>query len=135
MNGSKQKVQKEEETWEVISAYTREQAIADGVLVDVSETAKEAGFKFPVALTYAVWFGYVRVPRGVAGQDEAGRLWDILWMTRHAIQNSATESSRVLVQLYVRNDNDTPTLVTLKALIGPGDHGDPVITVMMRYED
>ena len=135
MNGSKQKVQKEEETWEVISAYTREQAIADGVLVDVSETAKEAGFHYPVALTYAVWLGYVRVPEGVVGQDEAGRLWDILWMTRHAIQTSPTDSARVPVWLHVRNDNCTPTLVTLKSLIGPGDHGEPVITIMMRYED
>ena len=33
----------------VISAYTRAQAIEDGILVDVSETAREAGFKIPVA--------------------------------------------------------------------------------------
>src|SRR4051812_27741843 len=38
---------------EVIFAYTRKQAIEDGVLVDVTETAKEAGFKIPVALTRA----------------------------------------------------------------------------------
>lgn len=39
----------------VIHAYTRAQAIADGVLVDISETAKEAGFRYPVACTSAVW--------------------------------------------------------------------------------
>ena len=38
-----------------LSAYTRAQAIADGILVDVSETAREAGFNIPVALTRTVW--------------------------------------------------------------------------------
>ncbi len=37
----------------------------------------------------------------------------------------------------VRNDNrgGTPPLVRLKALYGPGDHGEPVITVMLPDED
>ncbi|EQD30141.1 hypothetical protein B2A_14268, partial [mine drainage metagenome] len=32
---------------DVISRYTRAQAIEDGVLVEVSELAREAGFRFP----------------------------------------------------------------------------------------
>jgi hypothetical protein len=36
---------------EIIYSYTRKQAIADGVLIDVTELAKEAGFKCPVAFT------------------------------------------------------------------------------------
>lgn len=40
---------------EPVSTYTREQAIRDGVLVDVSALASESGFKMPVALTAAVW--------------------------------------------------------------------------------
>jgi hypothetical protein len=59
--------------------YSRAEAIADGVLVDVSEVANEAGLRFPVALTRAVWERCVAVPPGVACQDEAGRLWDVLW--------------------------------------------------------
>ena len=43
----------------VIYAYTREQAISDGVLIDVSKMAKEAGIRFPVVLTSAVWHEYV----------------------------------------------------------------------------
>jgi hypothetical protein len=34
---------------DVISVYTRQDAINDGVLVDVTETAKEMGFRYPVA--------------------------------------------------------------------------------------
>ena len=40
---------------EPLSVYTRQQAIEDGVLVDVSELAQKNGFKIPVAVTRAVW--------------------------------------------------------------------------------
>ncbi len=40
---------------DVVSRYTRKMAIEDGYLVDVPDMAKEAGFKFPVALTRAAW--------------------------------------------------------------------------------
>jgi hypothetical protein len=38
---------------------------------------------------------------------------------------------------HVRNDNRdrTPPLVRLKALCGPGDRGEPVVTVMLPDED
>jgi hypothetical protein len=63
---------------QLIYTYTRKQALADGVQVDVTTTAREAGITFPVFLTRAVWDKYVEVPAGVAAQDEAGRLWDII---------------------------------------------------------
>ena len=123
---------------EVIFAYTRMQAFADGVLVDVTETAKEAGFRVPVALTRAVWAECVEVPEGVEAQDEAGRLWDVVWMCRHGIaQGENRDASEVLFQLHVRNDNreGEPPLVTLKAVCGPDDDGKPCITVMLPDED
>lgn len=123
---------------ELIFAYTRKQAIADGVLIDVTETAKEAGFRVPVALTRAAWAEYVAVPEGVECQDEAGRLWDIVWMGRHGIsQGKNRDASEALFQLHVRNDNreGMPPLVTLKAVIGPDDDGEPCITIMMPDED
>ena len=40
---------------EIISLYTRSQAIEDGFLVDVSDMAREAGFKWPVVVTRRVW--------------------------------------------------------------------------------
>lgn len=43
------------EKFEVIHAYTRAQAIEDGVLVDLSGLASEAGFRWPLAVTQAVW--------------------------------------------------------------------------------
>ena len=124
------------ENAEVIHAYTRADALRDGVLVDVSSTAREAGIRFPVALTRAVWERCVSIPRGVLRQDEAGRLWDVLWMLRCAIARH--ESGRVVgFAVHLRNDNreGTPPLVRLKAVCGPGDQGEPVVTVMMPDED
>ena len=119
---------------ELIYAYTRAQAIDDGVLVDVSEVAKEAGFRFPVALTSAVWRRYVEIPTGVEAQDEQGRLWDILWMLHIAVKGG-NGGSEIRFSLHVRNDNRAPKMENLKALCGPGDDFEPVITVMMPDED
>jgi hypothetical protein len=123
---------------EVLFRYTRRQAIEDGVLVDVTETAREAGFKIPVALTAAVWAEYVEVPEGVEGQDEAGRLWDILWMARYGVARGKNrDASEVHFPLHVRNDNrdGEPPRVTLKAVWGPDDDGTPCLTVMLPDED
>jgi hypothetical protein len=119
----------------LIHAYSRADAIRDGVLIDVSQTAKEAGFAYPVALTLAVWERCVAVPPGVLCQDEAGRLWDVLTMLRFAIRGQ--DGPEVRFGVHVRNDNreGTPPLVRLKALCGPGDQGEPVVTVLMPEED
>jgi hypothetical protein len=122
----------------VIYTYTRSQAIADGFQIEVSKVAREAGITYPVFLTRAVYDNYVTVPAGITGQDEAGRLWDIVWMTRFAIIRSrATESRRLPVALYVRNDNRRASLIKLIATCGPLDIDDPqpAITVMMPDED
>jgi hypothetical protein len=121
----------------VIYSYTRKQAIADGIQVDVSETAVEAGIKFPVFLTRAVFDAYVAVPPNVSGQDEAGRLWDVLWMLRYAILRGKQATDRIPVELYVRNNNRKPRLVKLLATCGPLDIDDPqpAITVMLPDED
>jgi hypothetical protein len=122
---------------EVIYAYTRAQAVADGVQVKVTKTAQEAGIKFPVFLTRTVFDSFVAVPDGVTGQDEAGRLWDIVWMLRFAIMRSHGHTDRLPVALYVRNDNHRAKLVKLIATCGAMDINDPqpAITVMMPDED
>ena len=122
---------------EVIYAYTRKQALADGFQVDVSTVAKEAGIRFPVFITRTAVDAYVTVPPNVSGQDEAGRLWDVVWMLRFAIRKAAQGHSRLPFALYVRNDNRAPRLVKLVAMCGPLDMDapEPAITVMMPDED
>jgi hypothetical protein len=119
---------------DVIYGYSRAQAIEDGILVDVSETAREAGIKFPVALTRTVWDKYITPdPRAEKwGQSESGRLWDTLWMLRNAAKRGGSE---IMYQLYFIMAAKQKRLVTLKALCGPGDNTEPVISVMLPEED
>ena len=124
----------------VISVYTRTQALADGVLVDVTDTAREAGFVFPVALTHAVWEDCVGwsaedTKRKGGPQDEMGRLWDVLWMAKLAARKGG---ERILFQLYRvprEGRGVRAKLVTLAAHCGQGDDGEPVVTIMMSAED
>ncbi len=51
----------------VIYRYTRQQAIEHGVLVDLTEWARETGFTIPVACTAAVWNQYIVSPDGTKG--------------------------------------------------------------------
>jgi hypothetical protein len=124
------------ENADLVHRYTRADALRDGVLIDMSATAREAGFKYPFALTAAAWAKVVAIPPGVVGQDEAGRLWDVLWMLRVAVARGPG-GAVVPFALHVRNDNRerTPPLVQLKAVCGPGDQGEPVVTVMLPEED
>ena len=120
-----------------VYTYTRAQAVADGGQVEVTEVAAEAGIRFPVFLTRAVYDAFVTVPASVTGQDEAGRLWDIVWMTRFAIIRARPGCDRLPVALYVRNDDVRSRLVKLVAVCGPLDMDDPqpAITLMMPDED
>ena len=87
---------------DLIHRYSRADALRDGVLIDVSETAREAGIRWPVALTQAAWERCVTVPRGVACQDEAGRLWDVVWMLACAIRRAGS-GPEVRFGVHVRN--------------------------------
>ena len=73
---------KDSNGWEIVSTYSTKEAVDDGFLVKVeSKASKEAGIKFPVYLTRAVWDKYVEVPKGMEQlQNVSGRLWDVLYM-------------------------------------------------------
>ncbi len=117
--------------------FSMAQALGDGMLLDVTETAQETGNPYSTLLTRAVWDRYVRVPDDVTGQDEDGRLWDILWMLRTAVLRLGPDddTNLLLFPVYVRNDNGHPQQVTLKSIIGPGDDPtEPVLIIMMPDE-
>ena len=121
----------------IIYSYTRAEAILDGFQIEVTKTAQEAGIRFPVFITRGVFDACVAVPAGVTGQDEAGRLWDVLWMLRYAILRSRPGQSQIPVALYVRNNDRKATLTKLIATAGPLDMDDPspAITLMLPHED
>jgi hypothetical protein len=121
-----------------IHVYTRAQAIADDVLRDVTTDAAEAGFRFPVALTDAAWRDAVAWDDTHAAlQDERGRLWDVLTMARYYAQR-AGDTDRVpfrVLRVPNRPRATRPQYTALVLHIGPGDAGEPVITIMQPGED
>lgn len=82
---------------EPISVYTREQAIEDGQLVDVSEWAAEVGFRGSVVFTRALW-AVVDIdskPRGRRGlQSTRGRAHDVLWMAYLRVRGMIARARR-----------------------------------------
>jgi len=120
----------------IISTYTRAQAIEDGVLVDVSAMAKEAGFRYPVAVTRAVYDEYVNPKPMPKTNDERGRLWDLLTILRIKCRTEASPCMEFSV-LFKVMDGAVARLrkVALKAIIDGGDDGEPVITVLLPDED
>ena len=130
------------EEWPVISRYTRAQALEDGVLVDVTDSAREAGFKVPVVLTRAVWalVEPTEAETAVDGQDVQGRLWDLLWLASLAARRGEAGSSELLfsVLFRLRGRQDVRAGMhkeQLKMHSGPGDDGEHVITIMLPQED
>jgi len=124
----------------VIYAYTRAQAIEDGVLADVTETAKEAGFKLPVAITAAL---HGRLTPTMAdqglGQDYEGRLWDVLWLAAFTIKlaDPGTDTVTFTVsQQEADGKSGRPQNIDLhlRAVCSPGDEDEPVITIGFRED-
>lgn len=134
---------------EPISVYSMEQAVADGVLVDAGALAADL-FTWRVLLTQAVqadcvsWTDADSDATGAHGQSETGRLWDVLWMTFVAMRHlprDAAPGDPVAVPMY-RISRSTPhavepvaELVTLKAMVGIGDAGEPVLVIGFPEED
>ena len=121
----------------VIYSYTRKQAIEDGVLVDLTNWASESGFTIPVACTSTVWHQYVVPPEGTKelGQSERGRCSDVLWMLFVAIKRSRQGGDRVMFEVIFLNAKKRHETVQLKAICGPGDDGEPTLTLMLPNED
>lgn len=124
----------------IIHSYTRADSIADGELIDVTNEAREARFKVPVALTAEAWNDCVtwtaEDSKRQVLQDEAGRLWDVLWMAFVAARRA--NGDRISFQLYRVPGGGRgcrPRLTTLQLHIGPGDELEPVITVLLPGQD
>ena len=126
---------------EIIFAYTRADALNDGVLIELPDKiVNNAGIKVKVAVTRAVWDDYLSPSclDELSGQSVEGRSWDLLWMFGCAARRSRHASTiqfRVLFETMKGSGLIVTEDVLLKAVCGPGDEGEPVITIMLPWED
>lgn len=125
-----------DDSWNLIFSYTRAQAIEDGVLIDVTAQAKETGFKFHTVVTDNLFHTYIEPPVGLEGEGQSipGRLRDVLMVLRTAILGKSATDYLELDVLFlmapVRHE-----LVRIIAVVGPGDYGEPVMTIMLPGDD
>jgi len=122
---------------DIVSTYTRAQAIEDGVLVDLMQNELEAvcrqHFKYPIACTITVFQimqKAVENPRYC--NDYASILHDMLWMSRTVSRwvDEQTRNFRIIIQGAGRQ-----RYYDFKIVCHPGDQGEPVLTIMLPGED
>lgn len=135
------------EEFNCIYAYTRADALADGVLKDVTKIAHEAGFSSyveTIAVTKALWNMIENIPEEHSYQDVEGRLWDVLYMGVVAIQEEKRKGNldSQLVYTLIMHHNAVSQNVgaiveeaQVKLVCHPGDNGEFVITLMLPNED
>jgi hypothetical protein len=124
---------------DLVYRYSREDAIHDGVLRDVTLYGAEFGFKVPLAITAAAWSTCVVVPGGFEKeQDERGRLSDLLFLAAIAAKTNKDKST-VFFRGIFKNGHTGEAAgsepVRLKLMIHPGDHMEPVATILLDHED
>ena len=136
---------------EVISSYSRAQAIEDGVLMDLP-LAREAGFRYRVAITvgvFAVLAPWANGSQGDVskpaegqplyglGQSFDGRAWDLLTILLYEIRRGKGGARVDFAPLFLMPGfaQDRPMPVQLVAICGPGDEGEPTITIALPGED
>lgn len=122
-----------------ISTYTRAQAIDDGLLVDFTDPESDTGevcrqhYKHPIACTAAV-FDIMRkaVENPRYSNDYKGVLHDMLWMSR--VMGRKLDESTVLFRVIIIGAGRSK-YHDFKLQVGPGDQGEPVITISLPNED
>jgi hypothetical protein len=131
----------------VIYAYTRSDAIRDGVLVELTQAA-EAGFKVPVAITSAAYAACIAWP------EADPKLPSILWLREEMVLVAAIAEARahrrrmtggkverpdridfIVETVQLREGKADQIQVALYMVIGGGDQGEPVGTIMLVGED
>ena len=102
---------------EIISRYTRANAISDGVLVDINTNFTELCkmYKFPV------------------GNDIKGVIWDVLWMSQKGIVRRIDDTQHIF--RVIITGTGTNKYHDMKIVCHGGDEGEPVLTIMLPGED
>ena len=122
--------------FELISVYTRQNAIDDQVLFDITDAARTSGFKIPIAATAAVYAYIDPSPELIAaGHSLAERtrlLLDVLYFAAAVYPDRSEVHFKVF---FILSPGCPPEPVPLKALCHPGDDGEPVLTILLPNED
>ena len=126
---------------ELPGEHRRAQALKEGRLIDLSPLARKAGIPVPTAMTTELWAEY-----GAPGTDpeiQPGPLWDIVCELQRCLSGRtpcrvAFDSGRLVRWVAVCTFHPLKREVTvaeIKALSGPGDQGELVLTIVLPDQE
>jgi len=112
-----------------------EQALASGALIDVSSTAKELGFSFPVTVTKPLWDVGIAPAQIVNQEEQADRLRDVLMAFRLRLVAQPSVSPLIdFPALLAFPPNTVPQPLPLFALIQPDEQNRAMVTLLLPNE-
>lgn len=114
------------ENAEIISVYDASMAEADGILVNVTNEAKELGFKWTVRISKGV-HDLCTPPKSNKIQSYRGRLHDVLWMALLAIKRS-NDQNLIVYKLKIGRKIET-LWITID-----GTMGEPALHIITPSE-
>ncbi len=117
----------------VSSPLSRAQAIATGALVDVTPTAREFAFSYPLAFTRAAFSDCIAWESSPA-EEQQQRLGDVLSMFRLALarRTRIDPPDRVrftLLRTVQKRCRRVTRTIELEAVCSLGDVSEPVVTI------
>ena len=123
--------------FELISTYTRKQAIEDGVLIDLSTNFPNETrmYKWPVACTSAVWELIESAAQSDAVSVEL-YAWDVCFAAYRTITAASQNNDCLLfkVLLPLRAKSKPKNLKLMCGPVGPEDPS-PALTITLPEED
>lgn len=120
---------------ERVIAYSRAKAISDGVLVDITEYSIESDYKCTVAVSKDLYETYLLpddFSKRLLGVSVAKRIYDMLLYFKFAA--ALNVKGNISVFLFPIDTSKGEDQVKVKAIVGPGDNQEPVLTMVLPYE-
>jgi len=118
---------------DIVSQYTRQDAIEDGVLIDVTDFAEQmlGVFKIPVAITATIWGTFISTQSNMDTMffDELIRLRNLLIHVATEMRAQILKDEKEnRIEVEIEDINEQMSQVFIEC--GPGDHAEPVLTIM-----
>ena len=117
-------------------AGSRVQAIAEGTIIDVSDLGRQVGFKWPVAMTKAVWEDSVAWSDEDSGQqvqqNQKSRLFSVVGACADYVRTRGPKADRMRFRINrIPRDGVSHGAQQrlLQVVAHPGDDGEPVLTI------
>ncbi len=119
----------------IIHAYTHEELVEDGGLIDVTDLGREAGFKWPVFVTDHLYYDLMPTDADKAiGQSITGRLWDVFSIATRAARSS--RNPNIFFDVLVQRAGPYGLITTAKtetlslwAGVGYNSAGEPHVVI------